>query len=127
MLILTRRVGESLHIGDEIVVTLLGVQGMQSRIGIQAPASIEVHRKEIYDRVQAERRTNAAQQIHIDTRVQAAAAEEMFLTVVFRLPNIQAADQLAKQLPYGQKALGTEAEVFGLTTGNLMEVEPCEL
>ncbi len=55
MLILTRKVGERLMIGDDIAVTVLSVKGNQVRLGIQAPASIAVHREEIYDRIQNER------------------------------------------------------------------------
>jgi len=55
MLILTRRVGERLMIGDEIQITVLGVKGNQVRIGVHAPADVSVHREEIYDRVRAER------------------------------------------------------------------------
>ena len=55
MLILTRRVGETLMIGDEVSVTILGVKGNQVRIGIQAPKSVAVHREEIYKRIQRER------------------------------------------------------------------------
>jgi carbon storage regulator len=61
MLVLTRKVGESIVIGDdaEIHITLLGTQGSQARLGIKAPKDISVHREEIYHRIQAE---NAKQQ-----------------------------------------------------------------
>ena len=55
MLILTRRGGETLMIGDEVSVTILGVKGNQVRVGIQAPKSVAVHREEIYKRIQRER------------------------------------------------------------------------
>ncbi|MFT5710218.1 MAG: carbon storage regulator [Halioglobus sp.] len=52
MLILTRRVGESLMVGEEITVTVLGVKGNQVRIGIDAPKDVAVHREEIFKRIQ---------------------------------------------------------------------------
>lgn len=54
MLILTRRVGEAVVIGDDISVTVLGVKGNQIRLGINAPKDVAVHRQEIFDRIQTE-------------------------------------------------------------------------
>ncbi len=55
MLILTRRVGESLVIGDDINITVLAIRGNQVRIGINAPKDVSVHREEIYERIQNEK------------------------------------------------------------------------
>jgi carbon storage regulator len=55
LLILTRKVGESLKVGEDVTVTVMAVKGNQVRIGINAPRDVEVHREEIYERVQAER------------------------------------------------------------------------
>ena len=54
MLILTRRIGETLMIGDDVTVTILNVKGAQVRLGIAAPKDVPVHREEIYRRIQAE-------------------------------------------------------------------------
>ena len=55
MLILTRCLGENLRIGDDVTITVLGVTGNQIRIGIDAPKDVEVHREEIYERIQKEK------------------------------------------------------------------------
>ncbi len=60
MLILTRRVGETLMIGDEITVTVLGVKGNQVRVGVSAPRDVAVHREEIYQRIRSEDHVNGA-------------------------------------------------------------------
>ncbi len=54
MLILTRKVGETVMIGDDVTITVLGVKGNQVRVGINAPKSVAVHREEIYERIKRE-------------------------------------------------------------------------
>lgn len=54
MLILTRRVGETLMIGNQVTVTVLGIKGNQVRIGVNAPKDITVHRQEIYERIRSD-------------------------------------------------------------------------
>ncbi len=59
MLILSRRLGESITIGDEVTVTVLGANGNQIRLGIDAPREVSVHREEIYNRIAEQQRNNA--------------------------------------------------------------------
>ena len=58
MLILTRRIGETLMVGDDVTITVLGVKGNQVRIGVNAPKDVAVHREEIYERIQSEQAGN---------------------------------------------------------------------
>ena len=61
MLILTRRVGESLRIGDDVSVSVLGIKGSQVRLGVNAPKSVSVHREEVYDRINDENSKNSGE------------------------------------------------------------------
>jgi carbon storage regulator len=70
MLILTRRVGESVVIGEDVSITVLGVKGNQVRIGVKAPKSVAVHREEIFERIKRENETEAEPE---KAQVQAAA------------------------------------------------------
>jgi carbon storage regulator len=65
MLILTRRVGETVMIGDEVTITVLGVKGNQVRVGINAPKAVAVHREEIYDRIKREKQADQAQPVAV--------------------------------------------------------------
>ncbi|WP_407276153.1 carbon storage regulator CsrA [Halothiobacillus sp. DCM-1] len=58
MLILTRRIGEVLRVGDDVSITVLGIKGNQVRIGIDAPKDVSVHREEIYQRIKNESQPN---------------------------------------------------------------------
>jgi carbon storage regulator len=64
MLILTRRVGETVMIGNDVTVTILGVKGNQVRVGINAPKNVAVHREEIYERIKREQRGSSQQEPH---------------------------------------------------------------
>jgi len=66
MLILTRRVGEVLRIGDDVSITILGVKGNQVRIGIDAPKDVAVHREEIYQRIKREGDSGEAGDDHFE-------------------------------------------------------------
>ena len=59
MLILPRNVGQTIKIGDDVSITVLGIQGNQVRIGIEAPREVSVHREEVYNRIEAEKEPNS--------------------------------------------------------------------
>ena len=66
MLILTRKVGETVMIGDDVTITVLGIRGSQVRIGINAPSEVSVHREEIYFRIQQEKQQE--KQVNVQIR-----------------------------------------------------------
>ena len=67
MLILTRRVGETVMIGDDIAVTVLGVKGNQVRVGVNAPKEVSVHREEIYERIKREEQAGGSHSFSTET------------------------------------------------------------
>ena len=71
MLILTRRVGETLVIGNDITVTVLGIRGNQARLGIEAPKDVSVHREEIYRRIQEEQNQTYQEDLRQEQAVEA--------------------------------------------------------
>jgi len=78
MLILTRRIGESIIIGDNIVINVLGVRGLQVRLGIEAPRDVSVHREEIYQRILEEKEVEGGTEGEAtgDAEIAAAVAAE---------------------------------------------------
>lgn len=77
MLILTRRVGETLMVGDEVTVTVLGVKGNQVRLGVSAPKEVAVHRKEIYERIKTEEQTIRNRRLRLVDRRQNDAISDV--------------------------------------------------
>jgi carbon storage regulator len=81
MLILTRRVGETIVIGDDVIITVLGIKGNQVRIGINAPKDVSVHREEIYQRIQQEKNTTTSAAPAAPKNEEAAPATTVTTTI----------------------------------------------
>jgi len=74
MLILTRRVGETVMIGADVTVTVLGVKGNQVRVGINAPKNVAVHREEIFERIKREQDPNSGREADVESNPEYAPA-----------------------------------------------------
>ncbi len=77
MLILTRKAGETLMVGDDVTVTVLGVKGNQVRLGVNAPKEVPVHRKEIYERIKAEEQAMSNRRLRLVDRRQSNAVSDL--------------------------------------------------
>lgn len=75
MLILTRRVGETVMIGDDVTITVLGVKGNQVRVGINAPKNVAVHREEIYERIKREQQGDVSERADADASSEKSAQQ----------------------------------------------------
>lgn len=91
MLVLSRKLDESIIIGDDVVVTIVDIRGEQVKIGISAPKHVSIHRKEVYEAIQEENRAAAAPQTH---------DLQQLSKILPALP----AMKHAKQTPFGSKA-----------------------
>ncbi len=76
MLILTRRIGETVVIGDDVNITVLGVKGNQVRLGVNAPKDVSVHREEIYQKIQFEKQSEGVSPEDYDNRGNVAPIKE---------------------------------------------------
>lgn len=95
MLILTRRVGETLMVGDEVTVTVLGVKGNQVRLGVSAPKEVAVHREEIYERIKSEEQTMRNRRLRLVDRRQSNTISD----VAFKDSNGATTRESRRKLP----------------------------
>jgi carbon storage regulator len=95
MLILTRKTGETVMVGDDVTVTVLGVKGSQVRLGVNAPKEVSVHRKEIYERIKTEKQAMSNRRLRLVDRRQSNAVSE----VAFRDSNGATVKESRRKVP----------------------------
>lgn len=109
MLVLTRKPGESLYIGDDIKVTLHGIRGNQVRIGVEAPPHVRIYREEIYLQIQEENRSAAAQSATVHADDLQGMAKAWKDRGAKSLPKIAKLGEMSESLPEGAERSGSSS------------------